>query len=255
MVPLPEARTDDNSTADLTGVIRARRQQVWRRRLLAVGIVLAVLAVAAVAWFSPLLALEKVEVSGSKLVDHDEVADSVIESSGGTPLPQIRPGTVEKAVLKEFPRAREASVHYGGPRTLNIEITDRTPVLAISEDAGFTLYDAEAVDLGTVDAAPKGVTVLGGSGGGSGGAPDQETVAAVIRFMAELRPELRREVSTIEAKDENTITGQIDTGETKAKVVFGDSTSASLKMRTAVQLAEDGRTDIDVSVPSVPVTN
>ncbi|MCD1285174.1 MULTISPECIES: FtsQ-type POTRA domain-containing protein [unclassified Brevibacterium] len=251
MVPLPEARTDDNSTADLTGVIRARKQQLWRRRLLSIGIILAVLAVAAVAWFSPLLGLEKVEVSGSKLVDHDEVAASVIDTSGGTPLPQIRPGKIEKAVLKEFPRAQEASVHYGGPRTLNIEITDRTPVLAITEDAGFTLYDAEAVDLGTVDTAPKGVTVLGDSGG----APDQETAAAVIRFMAELRPELRREVTTIEAKDENTITGEIGTGETKAKVVFGDSTSASLKMRTAVQLAEDGRTDIDVSVPSVPVTN
>ena len=251
MVPLPEARTDDNSTADLTGVIRARKQQLWRRRLVAIGIILAVLAVAAVAWFSPLLGLEKVEVSGSKLVDHDEVAASVIDTSGGTPLPQIRPGKIEKAVLKKFPRAQEASVHYGGPRTLNIEITDRTPVLAITEDAGFTLYDAEAVDLGTVDTAPKGVTVLGDSGG----APDQETAAAVIRFMAELRPELRREVTTIEAKDENTIKGEIDTGETKAKVVFGDSTSASLKMRTAVQLAEDGRTDIDVSVPSVPVTN
>lgn len=251
MVPLPEPRADDNSTADLTGVIRARRRQEWRQRLLLFGAVAAVLVIAAVLWFSPLLALHKVNVKGSKLVDHDQVAESVLGADGGTPLPRVRPGAVEKAVLKEFPRAKEASVHYGGPRSLNITITDRNPVLAITTTAGYKLFDDEAVDLGTVKKAPKGVTVLEESGG----APDQKTVSAVIRFMAELRPQLRSDLASIHAKDEKNLAGVIDTGETKAKVAFGDSTSASLKMRTALQLAADGRTDIDVSVPSVPVTN
>lgn len=251
MVPLPEPRTDDNSTADLTGVIRARRRQVWRQRLLIIGAVAAVLVIAAVLWFSPLLALNKVDVKGSKLVDHDQVSASVLGAEGGTPLPRVRPGAVEKAVLKEFPRAKEVSVHYAGPRSLSITITDRDPVLAITATDGFDLFDEEAVDLGTVKKAPKGVTVLEESGG----APDQKTVSAVIRFMAELRPPLRSDLASIHAKDEKNLAGVIDTGETKAKVAFGDSTSASLKMRTALQLAADGRTDIDVSVPSVPVTN
>lgn len=251
MVPLPEPRTDGNSTADLTGVIRARRKQVWRHRLLIIGAVATILVVAAVLWLSPLLALGKVSVKGSQLVDHDQVSESVLKTYGGTPLPRVRPGSVEKDVLKEFPRAKEASVHYSGPRSLSIEITDRTPVLAVTTTDGFKLFDGEAVNLGTVDDAPKGVTVLEESGG----APDQETVAAVIRFMAELRPELRSDLRSIQAKDENKLTGVIDTEKTKAKVAFGDSTSANLKMRTALQLAADGRTEIDVSVPSVPVTN
>lgn len=251
MVPLPEPRTGDNSTADLTGVIRARRKQVWRKRLLLIGAVAAVLVISAVLWFSPLLALDKVSVKGSELVDHEQVSESVLDTQGGTPLPRVRPGTVEKSVLKEFPRAKEASVHYSGPRSLSIEITDRDPVLAITTTKGFELFDDEAVNLGTVKKAPKGVTVLEESGG----APEQKTVAAVIRFMAELRPQLRSDLASIHAKDENNLAGVIDTGKTKAKVAFGDSTSASLKMRTALQLAADGRTDIDVSVPSVPVTN
>ncbi|SIJ37466.1 Uncharacterised protein [Mycobacteroides abscessus subsp. abscessus] len=37
-------------------------------------------------------------------------------------------------------------------------------------------------------------------------------------------------------------------------MVFGDAENASQKMQTALQLAADGRTEIDVSVPSVPVT-
>ena len=67
MAPLPPARAGDNSTADLTGVIRARRRQTWRRRLIAIGIVIALIALVAVAWFSPLLSLQKVQVSGSQI--------------------------------------------------------------------------------------------------------------------------------------------------------------------------------------------
>ncbi|UVI34636.1 cell division protein FtsQ/DivIB [Brevibacterium spongiae] len=251
MVPLPPARTGDNSTADLTGVIRARRLQVWRRRLIAIGIVVAVIAVAAIAWFSPLLALQKVSVKGSELVDSDQVSSFVMDSEGGTPLPQVRPGTVEKSVLKRFPKAERASVHYSGPRSLTITLTDRTPVLALEGSSGYRLYDAAAVDLGVVDKAPKKLTVLGNSGG----EPEKSTVSAVIRFLGELRPELRRQLTTIQAKDANNLQGELDTGKNKATVVLGDSSNASLKVRTAVQLATEGRTEIDVSVPSVPVTD
>ncbi|RAE99265.1 cell division protein FtsQ, partial [Burkholderia multivorans] len=110
------------------------------------------------------------------------------------------------------------------------------------------LYDAEAVDLGTVDEAPKGLTVL------ESASPNEETIAAVVRFMSSLSPELRSQLSTVEAKGSEGLAGTIDTGETKASVVFGDAENASQKMQTALQLAADGRTEIDVSVPSVPVT-
>ena len=73
--------------------------------------------------------------------------------------------------------------------------------------------------------------------------------------MGELRPELRRQLVTIEAKDAMSLKGTLDTGKQKAKVVFGDSSDSSLKVRTAAQLAAEGRTEIDVSVPSVPVTD
>ncbi|KAB1949444.1 MULTISPECIES: cell division protein FtsQ/DivIB [Brevibacterium] len=251
MVPLPPARSGDNSTADLTGVIRARRLKTWRRRLIAIGIVAALIALAAVAWFSPLLTLKKVQVSGSELIDTDTVSEFVLERQGDRPLPQVRPGAVEDSVLGEFPKAEAASVHYAGPRALKIDITDRTPVIAIEDDSGFRLYDSEAVDLGTVDTAPKKLTVL------NGGAhqPDRETVAAVIRFMGDLRPELRRQLVTIEAEDAMSLKGRLDTGKQTATVVFGDSSDSSLKVRTAAQLAAEGRTEIDVSVPSVPVTD
>ena len=120
MPPLPPPRSGDDSTADLTGVIRARRWQLWRPRLIGLGIVVALIALIAVAWFSPLLSLEKVSVTGGELVDLDKVSDFVLDSDGGTPLPQVRTGEVERSVLDRFPKAAEAAVHYAGPRTLKI---------------------------------------------------------------------------------------------------------------------------------------
>jgi cell division protein FtsQ len=113
--------------------------------------VAALIALVAVAWFSPLLTLKKVQVSGSRLIDTDKVSNFVLDDQGSRPLPQVRPGSVEDAVLKEFPKAEAASVHYAGPRALKIEITDRTPVIAIRGESGYRLYDSDAVDLGTVD--------------------------------------------------------------------------------------------------------
>ncbi|RBP64031.1 cell division septal protein FtsQ [Brevibacterium sanguinis] len=250
-MPLEAPIPGENSTADLSAVIRDRRRRTWTRRLIGAGAVAAVLALAAVAWFSPVLRLEAVAVGGSRLVSADAVERFVLSRHGQTPLPQVRPGTVEAEVLDRFPRAREASVTYGGARSLRIEITDRTPVLAIAADGGYSLFDPDAVHLGTVDKAPEGLTVLEDAKG----PPDRETVAAVIRFMAELSPGLRAHLRTISAVDAANLQGTIEIGEAKANVVFGDSNGASLKMETAVQLAEAGRTAIDVSVPSVPVTN
>ncbi|WP_309133013.1 FtsQ-type POTRA domain-containing protein [Brevibacterium sp.] len=250
-MPLDEPRADDNSTADLTAVIRLRRRQLWTRRLSVIGAVVALLALVAVAWFSPVLRLDQVTVSGSRLVAAGDVERFVLAEHGGTPLPQVRPGTVESEVLERFPRADEVSVHYSGPRSLSLEITDRQPVLAVAGEGGFELFDPDAVHLGTVEKAPAGLTVLEDTKG----PPAKETVAAVIRFMAELSPELRSQLHTISAVNSNSLQGTIEAGETKANVVFGDSTGASLKLETAVQLAEAGRTSIDVSVPSVPVTN
>lgn len=247
-MPLQPPRVGDESTADLTGIIRARRREVWTKRLTVIGIVAAVLVLAAVAWFSPLLALKSVSVEGSKLVDGGKVGDVVEAAHGGTPLPQLRLSRIEAEVLEKFPRAEAAAVHYSGPQSISIDITDRTPVIAIAEAGGFTLYDAEAVDLGTVDKAPKGLTVL------ESASPNEETIAAVVRFMSSLSPDLRSQLSTVEAKGSEGLAGTIDTGETKASVVFGDAENASQKMQTALQLAADGRTEIDVSVPSVPVT-
>src|SRR5699024_11346444 len=116
-----------------------------------------------------------------------------------------------------------------GPRTLRIEITDRPPVPAAEGTAGYRLYDSQAVDLGGGDEAPKNLTVLG-----SDDEPDRATVAAVVRFMGSLRPELREQLSTIEAEDKNSLQGRLDTGDHQATVVFGDSSNPSLKVRTEI---------------------
>src|SRR5699024_12249239 len=120
----------------------------WRPRLVCPGILSVGIPLAAVAQVSPVLAQAQVNATGGELVDHDKVSDFVLDADGGAPLPQVRTGEVEAAVLEQFPKAAEAAVHYAGPRTLKIEITDRTPVLAVEGASGYRLYDGQAVDLG-----------------------------------------------------------------------------------------------------------
>ncbi|RAG68722.1 cell division protein FtsQ, partial [Burkholderia multivorans] len=135
-MPLQPPRVGDESTADLTGIIRARRREVWAKRLTVLGSIAAVLALAAVAWFSPLLALGSVSVEGSELVAGGKVADFVEAEHGGTPLPQLRLSRIEAEVLEKFPRAEAADVRYSGPQSISIAVTDRTPVIAIAAGGG-----------------------------------------------------------------------------------------------------------------------
>lgn len=251
MAPLPGPETDKNSTADLSALISARRKQVRGKRLMILGAVALVLALVALAWFSPLLGLDKVSAKGSELIDDEKLAEFVMERHGGTPLPQIRPGALETEISEEFPKAKKVSIGYAGPRSLTVTITDRVPVLAVTKDEKFELFDAEAVNLGVVDEAPEGVTTLKQSQK----PPDAETINAVVSFMSELSEQMRGHLTTISASGPDSLQGQVTAGDNKAEVIFGDGSAASLKIQTAVQLVEDGRTEIDVSVPSVPVTN
>src|SRR5699024_12767389 len=90
MAPLPPPRTGDDSTADLTGVIRARRWQQWRPRLTGLGSVAVVITLTPVAWFSPVLAPEKGSQSGGELVDHDTASHCVLADDRAPPRPERR---------------------------------------------------------------------------------------------------------------------------------------------------------------------
>ncbi|WP_220085853.1 hypothetical protein, partial [Burkholderia multivorans] len=99
-MPLQPPRVGDESTADLTGIIRARRREVWAKRLTVLGSIAAVLALAAVAWFSPLLALMRDQIAAAERAG---VRAATLNSSNVTEwddvLDELRAGSLDVLLI------------------------------------------------------------------------------------------------------------------------------------------------------------
>src|SRR4051794_27408527 len=106
----------------------AARREEGRRRLRVLVIVMSVVAAVALAWavtVSPLLAVEQIEVTGNAQVTPAGVV-AAAQVSGGDAMVWLAPSRVE-ARLELSPWIRTATVSRDWPRTLTIEVTERSP--------------------------------------------------------------------------------------------------------------------------------
>ncbi|WP_349828443.1 cell division protein FtsQ/DivIB [Brevibacterium litoralis] len=273
---------DDTVSLGLTRRLEDFRRRRRRIRLVLAGVLAGVLALAGVAWFSPLLAVDTVTVSGSERVDTQELETDLWVAHGGTPLPRVRPGAVESAVLAAHPQLAAAEVRWSGPRAIHVELTDRTPVLAVRTGEDWTTYDAAGVPLDAPAAAPEGMPVLvlesaqasGADTGDSAGSdtPGPEPIVAdALTVLGALPAEAGLTVHRMQATSPADIAlvvtregegasdaedGAEEAAGTAEEVTLRVGTTADLdrKMEVATVLLETGAHMIDVSVPGVPVT-
>ncbi|HLS34579.1 MAG TPA: hypothetical protein VK039_13405, partial [Brevibacterium sp.] len=141
------------STAVDLGDLRAsRRRTLLVRWSAAVASVLLLAGLGAVAWFSPLLAVDAVTAEGGGIVDADRVRADVEERTAGTPLPQIRTGGLAERLESRYTAAAHIDVSYAGPRSLHVTVVDREPVVAVVDGAEAVRYDADGAAIDTVPA-------------------------------------------------------------------------------------------------------
>ncbi|MCK1804140.1 hypothetical protein NLM24_39510 [Nocardia zapadnayensis] len=238
------------STASLADRLAARRRARIRTWAIAAGAVLAVLGLAAAAWFSPLLALERVEVTGAELTDPAAVTEYVEGAHAGTPLPRIRLGALEEAIGAEFPKTDTVRVRWAGPRALAVELTDRQPVLAVPADGGFDRYDIAGHAIDSVDEAPDGLPVLELTEG----ADVPAAVGAAVAFIDAVPAAQRAHITSMRAGSDQDLRMLYDHEGTEVTVHFGSPEDTARKFEVALALMRTGATEIDVSVPEVPVT-
>src|SRR5699024_12696815 len=98
----------------------------------------ALLALAAAAWFSPVLAVTSVTVEGGDIVDTGAVRADAEEQVLGVPLPQVRRERLGGELEARYPAAQSIEVEYAGLRSPRVRVTDRTPVIAIVHDGTST---------------------------------------------------------------------------------------------------------------------
>jgi cell division protein FtsQ len=207
-----------------------------------------VLALVWLAWFSPWLAVSRVEVTVSAAgeaagpLSADEVRLTA-DVASGVPLLRVDTAQIEQRVAS-LPQVASATVTRAWPDAIVIDVQRREPVALVATAGGYDVVDASGAVIRSVSAVEKGVPAVRASGAGS---------AAAVEVARELPEEIRRKVVTIEASTRNDVTLTLRDG---AEVMWGSAEDSDFKAEVLlVLLKEVDARFYDVSAPGVPATS
>ncbi|GIJ58408.1 cell division protein FtsQ/DivIB [Virgisporangium aurantiacum] len=226
---------------------RARRHRLRRAApLLTAAVVVGLVGIgAAVVWFTPVVAVEEVRVTGASLVSVDAVRAAAAVPVGRS-LARVDVGAVHRRVAA-LPPVGHVSVGRELPGTVTIRVTERTPAAVVERsgsDPGLWLIDASGVVYAKAESRPAGLALVRIP------APsrDDPTTRAALTVLRALPPELLRPMAVLAADAPARIRLELTDGRT---VIWGDATENAEKVRVVlVLLTKPGRT-IDVSAPSL----
>lgn len=231
-------------------VRRFTARQRHRRAAWIAGIAAVVLVAGATvgAAYSPLFAVENVQVVGTSGLDPDAVA-AALSGQLGTPLALVDDSAV-KAALVAFPLVESYTLEARPPHDLVVRIVERTPVGVVQSAAGYTVVDAAGVALSTTPVAPSGQPVIDVAGG-----VHTEAFTAVGLVMRSLPADVRSQVTAVSATTPDDVT--LTLGASRATVVWGSADRSAYKAlvlaRVMIARPPGGVSTYDVSSPDAVV--
>ena len=196
-----------------------RRRLAWIVSLSAVAVLILGSIGAA---YSPLFAVQKIEVVGTSTLDPAMLEDA-LKGQLGTPIPRVDSSAV-KAALVQFPLVESYALEARPPHELVVRIVERTPIGVVESAAGFTLVDAAGVALSTTPQAPEGHPIITATGGI--GSPAFEAIGTVFRSLPD---DIRAQVTAMAATSANDVT--LTLGGTGTDVVWGNADKSAQKAR------------------------
>ena len=199
--------------------------------------------------FTPLLAVEKIEVTGIKRLKEKSIINA-LTSQIGKPLPTVSASDVT-ASLKSFPLIESFSIISLPPHTLRIQITERQPIGVISMSGTNYLYDPAGVRIGISTGGEKLPVIQ------ITGTPEKSPqFKAAIEVLMALPAELLSRVAEIDAKSKDDVSLRLR-GYSGQRIIWGDGSDSVLKSKVLDALiANQKKTDrvtYDVSSPNAPV--
>lgn len=240
-----------SQTLERNSMSRAQRQelragQAKRRRRIAWIIALVVVLVGGsgvyVVWYTSVLGLKEITVSG---VD-GAVADAVRAAApptDGSPMIKIDLGMVRRDIL-EVPQVSGVSVSRHWPGTLVIDVTPRVPVAVVSANGKLWLLDAGGTPYVTTPSVPKGLMTLRLATPGAG---DPATLAG-LAVAQQLPDPIAALVASISARTQYDISLELKDGRT---VQWGDPTDGARKAQVLGPLLAQPGTKFDISDPEL----
>jgi cell division protein FtsQ len=222
-------------------VSTARRRRPWLVALLLLGVLLLGGAVW-LAYFSPLLVVRSVAVTGHKQLRSEQVV-AAAQVPLGTPLARQDVEAIAQRATR-LPAVRAASVTRTWPDTITVTVTERRPLLAVRQPGGFAVVDAEGVAFARSDSLPNGVQLV------EVNPTDRPLLHQVGIVATALSGGLGQQVSTIAATNPDRISVKLESGVT---VNWGNAADSALKAEIVVALLQTRRAaSLDVSSPHNP---
>ncbi|WP_308160011.1 FtsQ-type POTRA domain-containing protein [Arthrobacter sp. ISL-5] len=202
--------------------------------------------------YSPVLAVQTVAVSGTKLLKPAQV-QAALKPLLGTPLPQVSDEDVN-ALLKPLVQIKSVTTQAHPPSVLVVQVHERVPVALVKRGKEYLLVDVDGVRLGAT-AAPESVKlpVIDGGAGTIGKDLFQATAAVLGALPANVLAKL----SNASAKSVDAVELKLVDGQT---IIWGNAGEKELKARVLEALLKvpaDPANPVniyDVSVPRHPVT-
>lgn len=233
---------------------RARAERTLRRRarrrrgLRALAVLLPLLVLAWLVLFSPVLAADRIEVSGAVRLAPEQVVDAAgVEV--GTPLARV---DVEQVAARvgELAVVADVRVRRVWPGTLRIEVAERAAVAGVPAGPdgrdGVLLVDAEGVGFATEPTLPVGLARVEVATP----ATDDSATRAALQVLLDLPDAVADSVAVVRAGTPSDVSFVLTDGRT---VVWGAPEDAAVKAAAVTALLAMPGEYFDVSAPGVAV--
>ncbi|WP_144801495.1 FtsQ-type POTRA domain-containing protein [Curtobacterium sp. BH-2-1-1] len=225
-----------------------RRARHRRAAWITAGVVVVVFGASLlVAVYSPLMALQTIEVKGTNRVD-DAALRQALSDQVGTPLARLDFDEVKRDIAS-FPLIESYVTEEVPPHTLVVTVTERTPVVAVQSGDAFDLVDPAGIVVQSSPSRPDGMP-LADVARAKLGSPVFRTMTEVVLALPST---VRAQVTDVAASTADDVTLTLQGGST---VVWGSPEDSSAKAALLAALVKDHEArspgsvvEYDVSAP------
>ncbi len=240
----PEERAAERSRKRFARRQWRRRWLAWRYVLAAVLVLVLVVGGTWLVFYSSVLTVKRVDVSGNHLLSRAEVLETA-RVTRGEQLSRVDLGAISSR-LRARAEVRSVDVSRKWPDAIRIEIVERVAVAVIEIGGRLRGLDAEGVVFDEYKKAPPGLPRISST---SQTTPDALREAATV--VAALPKELAAMVDHIEVLTVDQITLVL---RDQRIVLWGSSDDSATKAEVLLKLLRQPAQVYDVSVPGQPTT-
>ena len=233
-----------SGVSDLTGALQLKRKSAARKRfrrlMVLLLIVLSVIALTLVVWFSPLFVTRSVKVRDNSLLTEEQVV-AVAQVPMGTPLARVDLNAIADNVLT-LGMVKEVTVGRSWPSSISIRLQERVMVYQLEDGGSFRWVDEEGTIFHQTNERSDGFIVHAAS-------EDHRMLADVATVVLALPEDLAVQVTQIVASSVDQIILSFDNGK---QVIWGSADESDLKAQVLPHLLPLEGTYIDISSPGNP---